>query len=308
MPTRDGYGRCIFVQEASGFCVDVPGHMMLLKATPEVKEKTMVVNGSSRTIARTWLLQLPIINECHISALRDMCALDEPVAVYILGLKRHQLWSVPERLDVVDVRRGPANMAGAMVRLQSHAFEAGIFQSDNILEGFPWSCTSSVVKRGSAASGSGQIFGSGSGVIDNEYWLLKPGKEDFVGPYWNPGSPDTSVDFTGELTKGDGIDPVLDWILPIQGATLTIEESANNMTLYFYDWSGSLISSTNKPSGTDSLNVVVPDETWRIVFSVDEADVDPRVTIASVGAALEPRVGIDKLANGNWIGVPAWSQ
>ena len=307
MPTRDGYARCIFVQEASGFCVDVPAHMMLLASTPKVIEKTMVVNGSSRTVARTHLLQMPIINECHISALRDMCALDEPVTMYILGMKRHQVWSVPERLDLVDARRGPASMAGAVVRLQSHAYEAGIFQSDNLLEGFPWSCASSVVRPGSASSGSGQGYGSGSGAIDNEYWFLQPGKEDFVGPYWNPGGPSASVDFTGQLTKSGNIDPVIDWILPIQGATLTIEEVANDMTLYFYDWSGSLISSINKPLGTESVSVVVPDETWRIAFSIDSADVDPRVTVASAGASLEPRVGIDKLANGSWIGVPAWS-
>ena len=306
MPTRDGYARCIFVQEASGFCVDVPGHMMLLAATPTVDEQLMVVNGSSRPIARTHVLQLPIINECHISALRDMCALDEPVTVYMLGMKRHQIWSVPECLDLVDARRGSANMAGAVVRLQSHAYEAGIFQSDNILEGFPWNCASSVARAGSAASGSG-TYGSGSGSVDNEFWFLQPGKTDFVGPYWDPGGPGASTDFTGVLTKSGSIDPVLDWILPIQGATLTIEESVNDMTVYFYDWSGALISSANKPTGTESLNVLVPNETWRILFSVDEAGIDPRVTVASAGASLEPRVGIDKLANGSWIGVPAWS-
>lgn len=307
MPTRDGYYRAVFVQEATGFCVDIPGHLMLLGATPSMDEKTMSVNGSSRPVSRVYKLDLKIIDECHISALRDMCAINERVTMYIIGLKRHQVWSVPEKLDVVDRRGGSGSMAGARVHLQSHAFHAGIFQSDNILEGFPWSCTESRVIAGSAASGSGQLYGSGSGVFDNNFWLLPEGQQDFVGPYWNPGAAGASVDISGKLTKADGIDPELDWILPIQGATITLEDADVAMTVFFHDWSGSIIGSQTKALGTDSLNVLVPDGTWRVVFSVDEADAPPRVTIASAGQSLDPRGGRDKIGVRSFVGIPEWS-
>jgi type I site-specific restriction endonuclease len=58
----------------TGFVVDVPGHNMLLSDVVKMTERTMAIDGTSRPIARNHNLDLPIINECHISSLRDMCA------------------------------------------------------------------------------------------------------------------------------------------------------------------------------------------------------------------------------------------
>ncbi len=298
MPARDGYIRAVFVQEMTGFCVDLPGMQLLAAATPQTRERTMRVGGSSRPISRRHSLALPIIRECDISALRDMCAQAWPVTCYLLGWKRHQVWAVASQMDLIDQRRGPSAMAGAAVQLRSTVFDGAIYQGENLLGGVPWQCTESTVVPGTAGSGSG---------ADADYALYREGQTGWQGPFWDPGGAGASVDFPGQLTKSGSEDPSIDLFMPIQGATLRMAPAGVAIAVFFYDWSGALISGSVKATADASKDVLVPDGTWQITVAIDEADQQPQLLVVNAGQALDPRYGIDVGNDKVQSGVPHWT-
>jgi len=305
MPARDGYTRAIFVQEMTGHCVDVPGSMILGAATPTVSERTIDIDGVRRVVARRHVLNLPIINECHITALRRMCQQQWPVTAYLLGWKRHQVWAVAEMLDVLDERSGPGTMAGGLVRLQSNIFQGAIFQSDNLLEGYPWTCTEVLQFAEDFGSGSG-AFGSGSGS-NQEFGLFRQNQTGWRGPFWDPFGRGASVDFSGTLVKSGNNDPTLTWILPIEGARIKLEGDQVALSIFYFDWTGNLLGALIKTASADDATGTVPTGTWTIEASVDEANVQPRMLVTFTGVALDPRTGItvgdDKLQ----VGIPEWT-
>ena len=309
MVTRGQIYRAVFVQPLTGHVVDAQARFSMPSNIITTTEKTMRVDGTSRVISRLHSLSFPLLRECDISSLRQMCGQGWPVICYVIGFNVHGVWAVAESLDVTDVRRAPASMAGSAASLRSHVFDGAIYQSYNLVEGIPWACTSSyqLPVASGLGSGSGAGIGSGSGSLQ-DYILARAGQTGWDGPAWDPGGRGAEVDFVGELTKSGQIDPTLSMIMPIQGATLKISGEENATQARFYDWSGVQLPGTiTKTNGIDSASGQVPDGTWRIVFSVDEAHVQPIIEITNPGPEIDPRPGIyvgpDKVQNG----VPQWS-
>lgn len=303
MPARDGYIRIIFVQEKTGMVVDIGSLMAQNTATPQVEEKARNFDGTRRVVSRSRLLEVPIHRECDIQYLRIMADLDWPVTAYLFGMARHDIWAVGELLDVQDARRGAGNMAGAIARLSSIVFDGAFGQSDNLIGNIPWECTESVLIPGAAGSGSGSLFGSG----DASNWkLLETTRKGFEGPAWDPRGDGASVDVSGELTKSVGGDPILDLILPCQGATLRLGGTDVEFTLRCFDWSGVQLASVTKSDDTEQT-LKIPDKTWKLRLIVSSADQIPVLSIDNPGRAVDPRVGLYVGDDGIATGVPIWT-
>jgi len=307
MITRGQIYRAVFVQELTGHVVDAQARFAMPANIITKREQSMRIDGASVPIKRFHTLEWPLLRECDISSLRQMCGQGWPVTCYVIGFNVHGIWAVGENLDVTDIRRGPGTMAGSMATMRSHTFDGAIYQSYNLVEGIPWACTDSYAIPTLIGSGSGAGLGSGSGDLQ-EWMLARIGQTGWDGPHWDPGGPGASVDFMGTLTKSGTIDPVLSWILPLQGATLEISGDENATQARFYDWSGNLLSGTiTKTNGIPSASGVIPDGTWRVEFSVDEADVQPIIQITNPGPMIDPRPGIYVGSDKVQIGVPGWS-
>jgi hypothetical protein len=78
-------------------------------------------------------------------------------------------------------------------------------------------------------------------------------------------------------------------------------------SISFYDWSGNLLATTTKLTTDDAKLVTVPDKTWRVVVTVESAEVQPVLRVPYAGAILQPRVGIDVRDNKVQNGIPSWT-
>jgi len=309
MTARGQIHRAVFYQEQTGHVVDAHARFAMPSPIVSTSENYVTIDGAEEVISRDRTLEFQLLRECDISHLRQMKGQCWPVRCLVIGFDRHDVWAVGESLDMIDIRRGPANMAGALARLQSHVFDGAIYQSDNIIEGIPWACTSSTALPQAPAGGSGSgaaPVASGSGMVD-QWALLRLHQSGWVGPFWDPMAAGTSVDFSGVLDKGSNPSPNLSMVLPIQGATLLLTGGWTGSVSYF-DWSGNALpASIAKTVDINDVSGKVPDGTWSILITVLASDEQPIVRITSPGPLIDPRPGIYVGSDGVQAGIPIWS-
>lgn len=286
---RTQYGRIVFFQPRTGFCVDIGPTQALASEGPGTTEEYLVVDGSELAISRSHFFQVPVLLAHHIETIRLMKQLGCDVRMYALAGASGvcQVWDVPDsKIYIEDVNRGAKNFGGAKVTIRSSVFAGAIYQGRNLLQGIPFECTRTIEVFNVDGLGCGSGFGSGQGA---DLSLRSFNEDHFVGPYWSPNAAGSSVDMTGRLTLGSATSVDFSTILPLQGATLQFSGEFS-LDWMFFDWNSSLLSSGSH-TGPGSTDVLVPSNAWRFDINVTEASSIPNLEVVSPGLALDPRIG-----------------
>lgn len=289
---RTQFGRIVFFQTRTGFCVDIGPSEALTSQGPGTTEEFLVVEGTELAISRSHFFQVPVLMAHHIEILRTMSQLGCDTRVYALAGAAgvSQVWDVPDsKLIVEDINRGPRNFGGALVTLRSSIYSGAIFQGRNLLSGIPFECTRTITVFNVDGLGCGSGFGSGGSGQGQDLALRSFNGDHFVGPYWSPDAVGASVDMSGRLTLGTASGLDLSTIFPLQGATLQFSGEFS-LTWSFYDWNSQLVSSGSH-TGLGTTDVLVPSNAWRFDINVTEASSIPNLEVVSPGLALDPRIG-----------------
>lgn len=299
MTSRTHYGRVVIFQERTGFVVDLGPTSVLASSTPSRTEESLIIEGTEYELARSHLLQIPLIFSHHIDALRVMIQLGGDLKAILLGYDRavSQVWLVNgSKGSITDANRGGGTFGGAVLELRSNVFNGAIYQDSNLVGGIPFECTRTISiilsDLTGFGSGSGGFYAGGSGdTFETDLALRSFAGDYFDGPFWSPDASDIEVDTAGIADLGSGSEIALSMIAPIQGARLRFRGSCT-INVNFYDWENTSVGSLIHTTGIDS-EYTVPSNTWGIDLVIsDPIDSKPIMEIAYPGVALDPRPGV----------------
>lgn len=269
---REGYTRVVIWQPRSGFVCDIGGADALAASFPQVSESYFVQTGKSAHLrSRSRTIRLPVFREDLRRHLRLMEEQGCEVRLLALGLSAHQTFFMDAFMRLVEREATFPALAARELVVDSRRLEAFALRSEDLLAAAMWECTDATV------------IGSGDPVLRRSDQLV------WAGPEWEVGSGD-SVDSYGALSVGSGGSAVMEFICPIQGARLLLDDAGGEVsgTLEALDWEGTTV--LDSASAGTALDI--PERTWKLRVTITEASERPRLLVENAGAPVSPRLGV----------------
>lgn len=224
--------------------------------------------GTNRAVSRTRTLEIPIMDNDKIDHIRTMWFEGCEIRVICLGWNSHIVWDLDSEINLVPYRGGPRSFTAERLVLNTDVFLGSVYQSDNIIGGVPWACTTSTLD-----------------TSDNNYYLSTPA--GWQGNRWQDSDTDASITSGGAFSGTGSL--TMEMYFPLEGADVQMSGDwlGQMRTL---DHSGATLTTTAKNLSTN--DATIDDGTWKIAIQVDSASEQPVLYITDPGDIASNRAGV----------------